>query len=139
MRRYSVAVERVVMRDEGTRERAAVERLQDRRLDLQESALVEEAPDRADQVGAPEEQLARLLVGDQVELAVPVALLDVGEPVVLVGRRAQGLRQQRPVVDAHRQLAAPRAERSAFDPHDVAEVEVDEPLVGIAEHVLARV
>ena len=70
---------------------------------------------------------------------MPVALLDVGEAVVLVGRRAQRLREQRPAVDAHGQLAAPGAEGSALDAHDVAEVQVDEALVRIAEHVLARV
>jgi hypothetical protein len=55
---------------------------------------------------ARDEQLARLLVGDQVELAVAVARLDVLEAVELLGRRAQRLGQQRPVVDAQRQLAA---------------------------------
>ena len=38
-----------------------------------------------------------------------------------------------------RQLAAPGAERSALDADDVAEVELDQRLVGVAEHVLARV
>ena len=40
-----VAVERVVVGHERARERAAVERLEDRRLDLEEAALVEPAPD----------------------------------------------------------------------------------------------
>ena len=38
-----------------------------------------------------DEQRARVLVGDQVELAVAEAGLDVAEAVVLVGRRAQRL------------------------------------------------
>ena len=41
-----VLVELVVVRDERLCERAAVARLQDRRLDLEEALLVEEAPDR---------------------------------------------------------------------------------------------
>ena len=119
--------------DERPRQRAAVERLQHRRLDLEEAALVEEARGpRATSRRAQDEQLARLLVGEQVELAVAVARLDVGEAVVLVGRRAQRLRQQRPAVDAQRQLAAARAEGRALDADQVAEVEVDEPLVGVA-------
>ena len=40
-----VAVELVVVRHEGPRHGAAVQRLQDRRLDLDEAALVEEAAD----------------------------------------------------------------------------------------------
>ena len=43
-----VAVERVVVRDERPGRRAAVDRLQRRRLDLDEAALVEEAPHRGD-------------------------------------------------------------------------------------------
>ena len=124
---------------ERPRQRAAVERLEHRRLDLEEAALVEEAADRRDQPAAQDEQLAGLLVGEQVELAVPVARLDVGEPVVLVGRRPQRLREQLPRVDAQRQLAAAGAERRALDADQVAEVEVDQRLVGVAEHVLARV
>ena len=44
---------------------------------------------------AGDEQLARLLVGDQVELAAAKARLDVGQAVVLLRRRAQRLREQR--------------------------------------------
>ena len=42
-----VAVELVVVGHEGPRQRAAVERLEDRGLDLEEAALVEPAADRA--------------------------------------------------------------------------------------------
>ena len=43
-----VAVERVVVRGERPGQRAAVERLQHRRLDLDEALVVEEAADRGD-------------------------------------------------------------------------------------------
>ena len=101
-----VAVERVVVGGERPRERAAVERLQHRRLDLEEAALVEPAPDGGDHLRAQDEQLARLLVRDQVELAVAVAGLDVLEPVVLLGRRAQRLGQQLPA--ARLRVSSPR-------------------------------
>ena len=134
------AVERVVVGREGARVGAAVERLQDRRLDLDEARLVEVAAHAGDDRRARDEQLARLLGGDQVQLAVAEARLDVLQAVVLLGRRAQRLGQQRPVVDAQRQLAAPRAEDGAVDPDQVAEVEPDEPLERLgAEHVDARV
>ena len=67
-----------------------------------------------------------------------VALLDVCEPVVLVGRGPQRLGQQRPAVDTDRQLAAASAKRRALDADDVAEVEAYQLLVGVAQHVLAR-
>ena len=85
------------------------------------------------------EQLARLLVGDEVELAAAVARLDVLEAVELLRRRAQGLREQRPVLDAQRQLAAARHEGDAVDADEVAQVEAEQALHRLgAEDVGAR-
>ena len=92
-----LAIERVVVRRERPGERAPVERLQHRCLDLDEPLGVEEPADRGDHARAGDEQLARLLVGDQVELALAKARLDVGQAVVLLGRRPQRLGQQREV------------------------------------------
>ena len=131
-----IAVQGVVMRRERARHGAAVERLQDGRLDLDEALVVQEATDGGDHPGARDEPLARLRVGHEVQLAVAVARLDVGEAVVLVGRRAQGLGQQLKGVDAQRQLAAPRHERGAVDPDQVAEVQRQQPVHRLrAEHV----
>ena len=68
-----------------------------------------------------------------------VARLDVGQAVVLVGRRAQRLREQREAVEPERQLAAAGAEHGAVGADQVAEVEVEQPRHGLlAEHVDAR-
>ena len=89
---------------------------------------------------AGQEQLARLLVGDQVELALAVAHLGVRQAVVLLRRRAQRLGQQRPVVDLHRQLAPAGLEDGAVGADQVAEVERDQPVQRLlAEHIGARV
>ena len=120
------AVQRVVVRRERARERAAVERLQDRRLDLDEAVVVEVAAHGGDDLGARDEQLARLLVGHEVELPAAVARLDVLQAVVLLGRRAQRLREHGEVVDPQRDLAALRAQRGAVDADDVAEVDLRE-------------
>ena len=67
-----------------------------------------------------------VLVGDQVELAVAVAGLDVLEPVELVRRRPQALGEQRPVVDPQRELAAAWcANDDPLRADDVAEVQAD--------------
>ena len=97
-----VAVERVVVGRERARAGAAGERLQRRRFDLDEVAFVQPLADREDDLVARDEQLARVLVGEQVELAVAIARAGVAEAVVLVRRRAQRLGQQRA-------LARPRA------------------------------
>ena len=136
-----VAVELVVVGGEGTGECATVERLQDRRLDLDEAVLVEEAADLGDRPGAGLEDAPALLVRHQVELTPTEAGLGVLQAVDFVGRRAQALREQPPVVDRQRQLtAAPGRHRRALDADDVADVEVDEQRVGLRpEQVLARV
>jgi len=53
-----VAVQRVEVRDEGPRERAAVERLEDRRLDLDEAVVVEEPAHGGDDPRTAQEELA---------------------------------------------------------------------------------
>ncbi len=127
--------------DERPGERAAVERLQHRRLDLDEAVLVEPATRLGDRAGAAGEGDAGLLVGEQVQLALAVTGLDVLEAVELVGRWPQALCQQAPVVDRQRELAAaPRRQRRPLDPDEVAEVEVDEQLERVgAEQILAGV
>ena len=133
---YNVRSSALKCVDERPRQRAAVDRLQDRRLDLDEAFVVEEAADRGDDLGARDEDLAGLLVGHQVQLAVAQARLGVGQPGVLVGRRAQRLGQQLPVVDLDRQLAAAGLEDRAVDAQQVAEVERDQRVERLlAEHV----
>src|SRR6185437_1853467 len=61
----------------------------------------------------------------------------VGETVVFLGWRPQGLREQRPGVDPQRELAAARSKRGALDADHIAEIELYQRIVGLAEHVLA--
>ena len=133
-----VAVERVVVRHERPGECAAVDRLEDGRLDLDEALGVEPAAGLGDHLGALEEALAHLGVRDQVLLAVAVAKLGVLEPRPLVGRRAKALGEERPVRDPQRQLALAALERGALDADDVAEVEAGERCVPVAQVGLAR-
>ena len=126
-----VALELVVVGDEGPRHGAAVERLQDGRLDLDEAALVEEAADGGDDAGALDEDLARIVVDDGVEVAPAVARLDVGQAVELLGQRAQRLGEELPGGRPQRQLAAPRLEHRALGAHEVADVDVEQALEGL--------
>ena len=99
-------VERVVVRDERPRRRAAVERLEDRGLHLEEVPLVQEPADPADRLRAEPEHLAHLGVHRQVGVALPVAQLGIGEaaegdgaviglPALSPRQRPQRLGQQR--------------------------------------------
>ncbi len=124
------------MGDEGARQSAAVERLQHGRLDLDEAALVEEAAHGRDDARPLDEHLLDLVVGDEVEVAAPIAGLHVGEPVELLGQRAQRLGEQLEGADAQRELAAPGAHHRAAEAGDVADVEVlQSRIAGLAERV----
>ena len=120
-----VLLEVVPVRDERLREGAAVARLQHRRLDLDEAVGVEVAPDRRDDAAAQEEVRARLLVHQQVEVALSVPQLDVGEAVEGVRQRRTVLREQLEVGDLQRRLAPARLRRMPLHADDVAEIDVD--------------
>ena len=66
----------------------------------------------------------RLGVVEQVEVALPVAQLDVGHAVPLLGGRQQGLGQERQAVGEDGQLAGLGLAERAVDADQVAEVEL---------------
>ena len=89
-----VEVERVVVRHERPGRGAARERLHHRRLDLDEAARVEEAPDEGDELRADLERPPRLRRDDEVDVALAVPALDVRQAVPLVGERPKRLREE---------------------------------------------
>ena len=74
-------IESVVVGDERPRESTAGDRLHHRRLDLDIAALVEESPNRPDHCRTGLEDTARLWIDGQVEVTLPVPLLDVLQAV----------------------------------------------------------
>ncbi len=75
-----------------------------------------------DHLRAHAEGLAHFLVDDQVNVALAVALLGVGEAVVLVRQRAQRLGQQAHAVHVDVQVALAAARQGALGGDDVAQV-----------------
>ena len=135
-----VEVERVVVRHERARGRAARERLHHRRLHLDEAARVEEAADEPHDLRPDLERPARLRRDDEVDVALPVLPLDVRQAVPLVGQRPQGLREEIEGARPHGQLPRARPEDRSGDSHVVAEVELLQKLpVARAERVLLHV
>ena len=79
-----------------------------------------------------------VVVHDEVDVALAEAGVDVGEPVPLVGQRAQRLGEQLEAVDLHRQLALAGGHHRAVDADPVAEVEGVERVVRLLpEHAAA--
>src|SRR4029453_459724 len=83
-----------------------------------------------------EEVAPRLLVDEQVEVALAVASLRVHDPVVGVGQRPLDLGEQLELAHRERRLAALRLRRLAAHADDVAEVDVEAPqLVRLREQL----
>ena len=89
-----LAVERVVVRLEWQSSGTAGNSSQGRGLDLDELALVEEITNVSDHLAAGPENLTRLVVEQQVQVARAEALLVVLEAIVLGGQHVQRRRQQ---------------------------------------------
>ncbi len=102
-------VERVVVRDERARRRTARDGVQHRRLDFEELTLLHESPHGRDDLEARLEDLPDLWVGDEVDIALTIAGLGVGQTVVLLRQRPQGLGEQPHVGGRYRELTAARS------------------------------
>jgi hypothetical protein len=76
----------VVMRGEGPRGGATIDGLQHRRLDLEEAPAFECAPHGGHDAAALQDQATRLLVDEQVEVALAKAYLDIRQAVPLLGQ-----------------------------------------------------
>ena len=116
-------VEGVVVGDERLGVGAAGVDVHDRRLDLGVATVTERAAEAGDDLVADVEGAAGLGVDDEVDVALAVPRVRVGQPVPLVGQRAQRLGQQRQVVDLDRQLPGPGRHHGAGDADPVAAVE----------------
>ena len=119
-----VGLELVVAGDERLGEGAPVAGLEDRCLDLDEACSIEVAANRRDDSRPQQEVAARLLAHQQVEVALAVAHLDVGEPVEGVGKRVAVPGEELERGDEQRRLASSRLAGCSLDAHDVAEVDV---------------
>ena len=108
------------------------------RLDLDKAATDEEAADGVHDPAAEQEALSDLLVGEQVGLALAKALLHVTQAVPLLRRRAQGLAEKHDAVGFDGGLAGAGAKDGALDAEDVAQVQVLQQAVGLAEEVSAQ-
>ncbi|RMS44312.1 hypothetical protein ALP65_04607 [Pseudomonas aeruginosa] len=115
-------VQRVVMGLERLGRGAAGDGLQHRGLHFEETALAEETADVGDDLGTHAEGVAGFLVDHQVDVALAVALLGVGQAMVLVRQRTQRLGQQAHAGHVDVQVALARAGQHAFGADDVAQV-----------------
>jgi hypothetical protein len=69
----------------------AVLRLEHRRLDLEERAIAQKLPQRVEDRAPRHERLTHVGVGEQVDVALTISGLDIGQAVPFLGRRPQRL------------------------------------------------
>ena len=100
-----VDVEGVVMGDEWPRGGTALNAAEDRTFDLPEAVILQVAPDGPDRASPHLEDVAGPFVRHEVDVALAVAHLDVGESLVLVRRRPQRLAQHLETLDGDGDLA----------------------------------
>ncbi len=134
------------MRHEGAGRGAAVERLEDRRLHLEEAPLVEEPTQVRDRSGADLEDPADLGMHREVRVALPVALLRIGERGVgrgavvphvalAAGERPERLGEQLERLHPDGDLAHLGAEQPSPHPDVIVEVEQLHQLVALTQRV----
>ena len=124
-----ILIQRVEMRDERTRRRAACNHLKRRRFHFGVAGLVEHFAHRANHRCTLQECFLHALVHHQIDIALAIAQFGVVEFVVghavLVfhdGQRLERLREQRQFLGVNRDFARLRAEHETFHANEVADV-----------------
>ena len=121
-----VLVELIVVGDERLCGRAAVERLQDRRLDLEETGAVQIGAQRAHDRGPRAEKVARLFVGQQVDVSPAIAYLRIAHAMPFVRHWLERFGQEVDLVNGDAQLAAARYRQRTGCAHEITQI--DKPL-----------
>ena len=123
-----LGVQRVVVRDERLCVCAAKNLLENRGLNLHVTVCLHELADDGDNLRALAEHVADLGVHDEVNIALAITDLTVGEAVELLRQRTQRLGKDLQRGDCQGKLAAASAHDSAGCADDVAKVEKTQEL-----------
>ena len=135
-----ITAQRIVLGDERRGRRAAGNRLHHRRFHFHITAVVEKAPDFADNRAALQEHVLHAGIGNQIEVTLTVADFRVFQPVPFAGRRAQCLGQNGEAGELDGDFAGLGDEQRALGADEIAQVEVGKNVkLFVAEDVLLGV
>ena len=129
------AIQRIVVRREGARGGAARLGLHHRGFDLLEAAILEIAPDRANDGDALVEPLPRFRIGHQIEIAHAIPVLRILQAVEFFRRLAQGLAEECPADDSNGEFSGPGRKQRAFHADMVAQIEIAHGVERFDAHV----
>ena len=93
------------------------------RFDLDIAPSIEKPPQLADDLRAPQENSSRAVVGDQVQIALPVPDLHVGEAMPFFGQRQQRLAQQGQFSDPDGEFAGLGSKQMPGNAHEIAQID----------------
>ena len=130
-------IQRVVVGFKGFGRCATRDGLQHRGFNFEEAAVVEKAANVRNHLRTNAEGVARFFVDDQINIALTVALFGVGQTVVLVRQRTQGLGQQLHAFHVHIEITFAGASQRSFGGDDVAQVPGLDCFQGFCRQALA--
>src|ERR1700722_19527130 len=105
-----------MMGSERLRSGPACDRLHHRGLDLQETSLIQVLPDLAKDPAPSQKNRAGPRVCDQIQVSLAVTDLDIADPMPLVWKRTQCLRENLKFLNPDRRLARLGDKAFPFDP-----------------------
>jgi hypothetical protein len=129
-------IERVVMGAEGTCRRATHQRVQRRRLHLEEAVAIQKITQPLHDQSARTDDRGGRRVRDEVDVAVAIAEVGVGHAVPLVGQRPERLREHAQLAELERKLPGLRDHRAPSRLDVIGDVELVERDERLAHRVL---
>src|SRR5262249_15378342 len=123
-----VDIQGVVVRDEWTCYGSAGDRLHHRSFHFDEATRIQKAPDRLHYLAALYEDLAHIRIHRQIDIALAIAQLNVGQAVILFRKRKECLRQELYLFHMNREFSGSGAEQITGYAYVIAQIEQLEQL-----------
>ncbi len=131
-----IDIQCIVVCDEGSRRCASRDGMHHRRFNLYISARIEKAPQLLNNLRAGNKHLSRFVVGNQVQIALPVAQLNVGQPMPLFWKGQQRLGKKCQLVNPDGKFVGFRAEEMSANADQIAKIQkVKKPKAALADNV----
>ena len=117
-----IYIQRIVVGDKGTRHSAAGNHLQHGSFHFKKIRTVEVAANKVDNRGSGSKGIAHFRVNNQVNIALAIAHLLVGEAMEFIWQRTQGFGQQLVVIHLHIEVALARLVQLTGNTDDITQI-----------------
>ena len=111
--KIEIDTESIMVRDKGFCRRATGDRMHHRRFDFKEASFDEEGSNASDDSAASGKDAMDLRIGNQVDIALPIAGFHVRQPVPLFWKRSEGFAQEGKLCDPNGEFICLRAKENA--------------------------